>query len=201
MNSNSNNTDNLFIDIESQDETYTLDTPLRGILKNTDRDTISEIIEVKIATICISLILLTVSLPIIICDLYFGFSGDICSMIKLENLFGLRIYLLVNGFIGIVSLSFILAMINIFQTRIDRHSYIYLYGITLYITIIISILSLVANIMTYITFWGYIYYNKLCDFSSSFVTYMIVSLICKTISTLCTICVIHKCIVQNSTID
>jgi hypothetical protein len=197
MNTNSNlrveedkNMTTIIIDIESHNEEQ-LFTPLRGILKNNDSNREKdEIFEARVTSACISLILIIIWIPIITLDLYFGFSESTCSTKEpndnlFKHLIKLKIYLLVSGFTGIVSLGAILTAIYLFDPKLDRAYNIYLYNITFATMYLTSLFSIVWNIMGAITFWGFIFNNKTCG--QNFITYMYVSLIIKLISSLYTI--------------
>ena len=205
MNANSNlripEDTNIIIDIESHNESKeSLYTPLRGILKNPDSNRENdEIFEARVTSICSSIILILIWIPIITLDLYFGFSENTCSTKEpndksFKNLIKLKIYLLVSGFIGIVSLGAILTAIYIFHQKLDRASNIYLYSITFATMYLTYLFSIIWNIMGAITFWGFIFDNKTCG--QNFITYIFVSLIIKLLSSLITI-ILH-CNVMTS---
>jgi hypothetical protein len=177
------------IDIESQSEEQ-LYTPLRGILKNADSNRVNdEMFEARVTSACFSLILIIVWLPIIGLDIDFGFTEGNCSTkephYKLLNLIKLKIYLLVSGFMGIVSLGSMLTAIYLFDPKQDRASNIYLYRITFATMYLTSVFSIVWNVIGAITFWGFIFNNETCG--QNFINYMFVSLIIKLMSSLCTI--------------
>ena len=178
------------IDIESQSEEQ-LNIPLRGILKNPDSNIENdEIFEARVTSACISIILIIIWIPIITLDLYFGFSESTCSTKEpndnsFKHLIKLKIYLLVSGFVGIVSLGGILTAIYIFDPKIGRAYNIYLYSITFATMYLSSLFLIIWNIMGAITFWGFIFNNKACG--QTFITYIFVSLIIKLISSLITI--------------
>lgn len=179
MNTDRERMETIIIDIETPNETSieNLDTPLRGILKNTDTDSEhNEIYEIRVLNTCISLVILVISIPIIVCDLYFGFNKNNCST-KPHNSIVLKNYLILSGFIGIVSLPCILTNIWLFKTKLDRCSNIYLYSCTIITLRIMSLLSIVINIIAAITFWGLIFNNKTCD--QTFIDYMSFTLIIK----------------------
>jgi hypothetical protein len=184
------NASNIIIDIESQNEEQ-LYTPLRGILKKPDSNRENdEIFEARVTTACSSIILIIIWIPIITLDLYFGFSESTCSTKEpndntFKNLIKLKIYLLVSGFVGIVSLGGILTAIYIFDPKLDRAYNIYLYSITFASMYLTTLFLIIWNILGAITFWGFVFNNKTCG--QTFITYMFVSLIIKLISSLITI--------------
>jgi hypothetical protein len=188
------------IDIESQSEEQ-LNIPLRGILKNPDSNRENdEIFEARVTSACFSLILLIIWIPIITLDLYFGFSESTCSTKEpndnsFKHLIKLKIYLLVSGFVGIVSLGGILTAIYLFDPKLDRASNIYLYNITFATMYLTSMFLIFWNIMGAITFWGFIFNNNICG--QNFITYMYVSLIIKLISSLYTIYGTYTAISSN----
>jgi hypothetical protein len=180
------------IDIESQNETNVIEEHLlKGILRNNDANRASdEIIEARIVAICASFVLIVVSIPFIVCDLYFGFSESNCSTKEphynvFEKLLPLKIYLLVSGFSGIFSLGSILTAIYLFDSALDKASYVCLYNITFLIMYLTCLFSLVWNVLASITFWGFIFNNKICN--TNFTNYVFVSLVIKLLSSFCTI--------------
>jgi hypothetical protein len=182
----------IIIDIESQNEyEERLNTPLRGILKNPEPNRENdEIFEARVTSACISLVLIIIWIPIIVMDLDFGFFESNCTTKEPNDnsfihLIKLKIYLLVSGFVGIVSLGAILTAIYLFDPKLDRASNIYLYNITFATMYLTSLFLIIWNIMGAITFWGFIFNNKTCG--QDFINYMYVSLVIKLISSLYTI--------------
>lgn len=180
----------IIIDIESQTESKeSLDTPLRGILRNTDANRESEeIFEARVTSVCFSAILIIIWIPIIFLDLYFGFTESVCLTkephYKFLKLITLKTYLIVSGLIVMVGLWAILTTIYLFDPKLDRASNIYLYRITFVTMYLTSAFLVVWNIMGAIAFWGFIFNNKTCE--QNFISYMFISLIIKLTSSLCT---------------
>ena len=182
----------IIIDIESPNEAKeSSEAPLRGILRNPEANRASEeIFEARLASVCFSAILIIIWIPIIVMDLDFGFSESNCTA-KVPNdnsfksLIKLKIYLLVSGFVGIVSLGSILTAIYIFDPKRERGYNGYLYSITFATMYLTYLFSIIWNIMGAITFWGFIFNNTTCE--QNYISYMFVSLIIKFISSLITI--------------
>jgi hypothetical protein len=181
----------IIIDTELQNEVKESScTPLRGILRNPDANRESEeIFEARLVSVCFSVILIIIWIPIIVMDLDFGFSENTCSTKQpnddsFKNLIVLQIYLLVSGFIGIVSLGAILTSIYLFDPQLDRASNIYIYRVTFVTMYLTSAFLVVWNIMGAIAFWGFIFNNTNCE--QQFISYMFVSLVIKLMSSLCT---------------
>lgn len=181
----------IIIDIESPNEAKESSvTPLRGILRNPDANRESEeIFEARLTSVCFSAILIIIWIPIIVMDLGFGFSESNCSTkvphYKFLKLITLKTYLLVSGFVGIVSLGAVLTAIYIFDPKRERGYNCYLYSITFATMYLTYLFSIIWNIMGAITFWGFVFNNTSCE--QNFISYMFVSLIIKFISSIITI--------------
>lgn len=170
------------IDIEAQNDKKEATIPelevrLKGILKNPTENTIDEkLAELRIFKCCFSLLIVIIMTPIIVSDLYFGFSDTSCSREQPDELeISLRLYLLVSGFTGLSAMLSLIVGVCMFSEE----------GIlccSSTIMVIIALFNLIWNILGAIVFWGYIYGNGTCD--KSFSTYMFVSLIIKLCSSL-----------------
>jgi hypothetical protein len=179
------------IDIESQNDTKyesqsVIDVPLRGILKNTDENIVdNKIVEKTLFKICFSLLVIVIMSPIIICDIYFGFSDTTCSSEKPHELeMSMKLYLIISGFLGLSAMIIILIGTAFFdQYKISDLGICGLFCGTIGLLCII-IFNLIWNILGAVVFWGYIYGNGHCDKSLS--TYLFVSIIIKLISSLIT---------------
>jgi hypothetical protein len=180
----------IIIDIESNNESNeSLETPLRGILRNASANReVEEIFETRVTSVCFSAILIIIWIPIIFLDLYFGFTESVCLTkephYKFLKLITLKTYLIVSGLIVMTGLWAILTTIYLFDPKLDRASNIYLYRLTFVTMYLTSAFSVVWNIMGAITFWGFIFNNINCE--QNFISYMFVSLVIKLISSVCT---------------
>jgi len=179
------------IDIESQNDTKyesqsVIDVPLRGILKNTDENIVdNKIVEKTLFKICFSLLVIVIMSPIIICDIYFGFSDTTCSSEKPHELeMSMKLYLIISGFLGLSAMIIILIGTAFFdEYKISDLGICGLFCGTIGLLCII-IFNLIWNILGAVVFLGYIYGNGHCDKSLS--TYLFVSIIIKLISSLIT---------------
>ena len=149
---------------------------LVGILKNTrenDKDT-EEAINLCLSTFAILLILL-ISIPVVIIDLYYTFSDQSClkhSTIPVINLF---VYLLVSGIY--TGLEVIMTLITLYTTSKkigDVNQIIYT---RLYITIFGFVWTFIGAIM----FWKSFDYRKSCD--NGIYTYVFAQIIIKFVLT------------------
>lgn len=190
MNNNSNlqaieseRLSSVVIDVESQitnseEKIGELQIRLKGILKNPDNIEDNIKIDQKIFKLCFTLLALVLMVPIIFCDLYFSFTKNSCSNEEPDELtINLKLYLLVSGFVGILSLSIILILVNLIgKDKISNLGCIFM-SCGIITLLFIIIFNVIWNILGAIVFWGYIYGNGNC--SKSFSTYLFVSLIIK----------------------
>jgi hypothetical protein len=120
-------------------------------------------------------------LPLILCDLYFGFSQDDC-LTKHSNRFDfkLKTYLLVSGFINSIVIVIYFVTFGSFKVNnknSERSIILLVCGVGL--STIMGIFNMIWTILGSVLFWDYIYPNNLCN--SQLSTYMFVSLIIKLI--------------------
>jgi len=167
MNINSKSQDKklseIMIDIERQNEikeniTNELQVPLKGILRKSDEHVENMEVEKNLFRLCFRLLILAIVLPIIVCDLYFGFTDTSCSNKRLDVLtLIIKLYLIGSGFLGVCVI-----LITIFEQGVCFIS--------------LTLFNMVTwNILGAIVFWFYIYGN--CN--KTFSTYVFVSLIIK----------------------
>lgn len=153
---------------------------LKGILKksrNVEDETRTGLFVIKLCTTLLMIVLMT---PIIVCDLYFGFSDDSCiNEIPDGFNYTMKLYLLVSGFMGISWLLFIVYTTISLSSNNDNTISIICAGC---IGLIVLIFNLIWNILGAVTFWGSIYKGGHCDSKTS--TYIYVSLIIKFVGTL-----------------
>ena len=186
----------IVIDIESQNETKEeiiqetkteLQISLKGILRKPD-DQFADNIEVekKLIKICLGLLVLVIMSPIIVCDLYFGFTDSSCSREQPDELaISLKLYLLVSGFVGLSVMT--LTLFGITCLDLDNNSENDLFSMCCgycvkFRVICVGLFNFIWNIIGAVVFWGYIYGNDNCD--KTFSTYVFVSLIIKFVGTL-----------------
>ncbi len=133
---------------------------------------------------CLICYVVTFSMPLIVCDLYFGFSNDDCLTKYSRNLnFKLKTYLLVSGFLGlIVVIIYIIVMNHIKYIKFNEEENLIVLFCGIILHSIIGIFSIIWNILGAVLFWDYIYPNRMCN--SQLSTYLFVSLIIKLIGSL-----------------
>lgn len=189
LNSQEKQLSELVIDIESQNETKEnatneLQLPLKGILRKPDEQIVDNIeVEKKLFRICLGLLILVIMSPIIVCDLYFGFTDTSCSREQPDELaLSIRLYLIVSGFVGLSAMITILTFITCFDpNKISETGACFICcGSIAFICT--TLFNIVWNILGAIVFWGYIYGNGNCN--RTFSTYVFVSLIIKFVATL-----------------
>jgi hypothetical protein len=120
--------------------------------------------------------------PIIIADLYFGFTDTSCVKDKPDGLdISMKLYLLVSGFLGMGAILIYIASICLLSPKNDEKNVPsmccnYFAGFTT------VMFPLIWNFLGAIVFWGTIYGEKNCNKNVS--TYIFVSLIIKFIGNL-----------------
>jgi hypothetical protein len=173
-------------DIEAQNSVIIekpLEIPLKGILKKSEGVTIGDhsagvIMGMKF---CMTILVLIIMTPIIVADLYFGFTDNSCINDEPENLaISMKLYLIVSGFVGMGTMIGIL--ISICCLSFDDQTVIINMCCMSCIVVGAEIFHIVWNILGAIVFWGTIYGEGNCDKNVS--TYIFVSLIIKFVSNL-----------------
>lgn len=169
-------------DIESQISTTskTASTPpLKGILRKPEFDTPNinnEAAAMILIKICMTLFILIIMSPIIIADLYFGFTDRSCVNDEPKNLaISMKLYLLVSAFVGIGTLVGFIT--NICCLSPDKDIAVINLCCFTSIAVVAGIFHIIWNILGAIVFWGTIYGDGNCDKNVS--TYIFVSLIIK----------------------
>lgn len=175
-------------DLESQYSITSLekklnnDVPIKGILKRPELiDSRNDAAIIMATKFCLTAAILAIMFPIIVADLYFGFSDRSCVNDEPKNLaISMKLYLLVSGFVGIgVMLGFIT---NICCLSTNGDKYLINICCVSCIAVIASLFHLIWNIIGAIIFWGTIYGEENCDKNVS--TYIFVSLIIKFVGNL-----------------
>ena len=154
---------------------------LKGILKksnNLEDETRTGLFVIKL---CSTLVVIVLMAPIIVCDIYFGFSDNSCINEMPDGLnYTMKLYLLVSGFMGLSWLLFIIyTTCSLSISNDNNQTSIICAGC---IGLIGLIFNLIWNILGAVTFWGSIYKGGHCDSETS--TYIYVSLIIKLIGNL-----------------
>lgn len=171
-------------DLESQVENLNYkilgsyqEMPLKSILKKQssfaeEDDTLMLNRFISFGT-CVIMVIIFV--PMIFCDLYYGFTDKSCINEMPNGLnYTMKLYLLISGFWGLVSMliSICIACSLTYNNKDEKKLlYAKLFGI------LCSLFQIIWNILGATTFWGTIYKEGVCDLTIS--TYIYISLIVK----------------------
>jgi len=154
--------------------------PLKGILKKTS--SFSEEHDVLIMNCFIKFFsgafIIIICIPIIFCDLYFGFTDNSCIKEMPNGLnYTLKLYLLVSGFTVFLAMLFSICVVCLLSDNIAKNKakiifvkYFGMFGV---------VFQIIWNILGAATFWGTIYKEGNCSLNIS--TYIYISLIVKII--------------------
>lgn len=169
---------NLIIDIEAK---YDNICEINEIYRDNDHDEPIELdYKISVFKFCSMISILIIYTPIIITDLYFGFTDSMCSKKEPDDLsISIKLYLLVSGFISIAVMITYLYLFCIGNMDDFKFCIFCCGSISI---ILMSLFTIVWNILGAIVFWGYIYGNENCN--KTFSTYVFVSLIIKLGATL-----------------
>jgi len=171
-----------FQDLEAQtiistvEPIQNLQIPLKGILKKPVEDNISHDTKLVVVKICSTICFLIIMVPIIVSDLYFGFTDSTCVSKEPNNLaISMKLYLLVSGFVGTAALLTCITSICCLSNNSDSNIINLL--CTTFISYILIVFNVIWNIFGAIVFWGTIYPENIC--SKTTTTYIFISLVIK----------------------
>ena len=129
---------------------------------------------------CICAIIVLFLTPLMVCDLYYGFSGDECLDEYPEQIhLNLKKYLIVCGFTTLFIMIYMIIITTMMTTNDDKNTVIMVVSIGISFTM--GILMLVWNIMGAIIFWQFIFPEHNCNESVS--NYLFASIIIKLVLT------------------
>lgn len=135
----------------------------------------------------ISFVTFLLCLPIVICDLYYGYSKDSCVEEYPNNLnINMKIYLVVGAFTNILIMGLVTFSISCLSHRHRNSMQLYLVTIPKLIITYGSLFLLAWNIIGSVIFWGMLYNKNLC--SSNISTYLFVTLVVKLVCNLTVLC-------------
>lgn len=134
-----------------------------------------------IIKILITIIIVIICSPIIICDLYFGLNDNSCVEEYPPSLsINLKTYMIVSALVGISGLTLLItSSCFISSDNSDAYNSCIIAVISLF-SLIFSVFHLIWNILGGVVFWSFAYKNNLCDKNVS--TYLFISLILKYIT-------------------
>jgi len=150
---------------------------LKGILKKSNDIEDDIRTGLMVTNLCTTLLMIVLMTPIIVCDLYFGFSRNSCiNEMPYSFNFTMKLYLFVSGF---MELSWLLIMICTIWIPLNHENNIISLFYLKTIRIIIGLFQIIWNILGAVMFWKIIYKGGNCNLMIS--TYIYVSLIIKII--------------------
>jgi hypothetical protein len=169
-------------DVESQTEHTSIEYPLRGILKNSSDNFVSEKkIKLRIVKICLVMVFIICYVPFIVADFHYGILNNNC-VIETPNIINinLKMYLLVSGFLMLFNLILTVLLILYLPHEATEEEYsLIIFGAAL-VGKISTLIHFIWNLLGIILFWAFIYEKEICD--SEISTYLFVSLIVKTLA-------------------
>ena len=153
---------------------------IKGILKKYGNHSEQEVINEKLYKIITTFFVTIIYLPIILCDIYFGYTDTSCVNEYPAGLdVNMKMYLFISALIGI--LIVFSNMYNIYLIS-KKHTYDYHVCVIIIPSIIISFGSVFLvgwNTIGALIFWEMLYNTGICDRHTS--TYLFVTLILKII--------------------
>jgi len=186
---NSERMTSIVIDVETNDLSESIESPLKSILKKPSDYFGDRIIKLRVMKICILSILIIIYIPLIFCDIYYSLIDVSCVNEGTPYLdITLKLYLLLSGFINLILLITIIITIILIKDFENKSSIAYL--LTLGNSYVSGLFNLVWNIIGSLIFWGYIYNNGTCKIGLS--TYIFISLMIKLLGSFLSIYYFYK---------
>lgn len=139
-----------------------------------------EVNELKAIKACIYTVIIIFLTPLMVCDLYYGFSGDECLDEYPEQIhLNLKKYLLVCGFITLFNMIYMIISTALVSNNDEKNTILMVVSIG--ISFSLGILMLVWNIIGAVIFWQFIFPEHSCNESLS--NYLFASIIIKLVIT------------------
>jgi hypothetical protein len=161
-----------YIDLEKQE--------LKGILKRPHK---GGEYTTRIIKHTISFVPFFVCFPIVICDLFYGYTRNSCVEDYPNNLnINMKIYLAVGAYTSMLIMAVVICSISQVSNRNRSSVHLYLVTIPKLIITYGSLFLLAWNIIGAVLFWGLLYNRNLCDSNTS--TYLFITLIIKLVCNL-----------------
>jgi hypothetical protein len=149
--------------------------PLKSILKPNPNSNDDIEMGLTIIKACLIIVILLSLLPIVVCDLYFGYTDTTCINTKPSSLnMSMKLYLLISGFIGIGIILISIGGVCLISFE-DNNNYIVC--CISFIGIFTGLFQFIWNILGGIVFLGTVYKDGTCSESTS--NYIVVSLTIK----------------------
>lgn len=121
--------------------------------------------------------------PIVICDLFYGYTRNSCVEDYPHNLnINMKIYLILGAYTSILIMGLVICGISCVSNRDSASFHFFLVTLPKLIITYGSLFLLTWNIIGAALFWGLIYNKNLCD--SNTTTYLFITLIIKIVCNL-----------------
>ena len=138
---------------------------------------------VHIIKYMISFVTFLLCFPIVICDMYYGYSKDSCVEEYPAKLnINMKIYLVVCAYTNMLIMVLVICSISCLSRRNSRTMHLYMVTVPKLIVTYGSLFLLAWNIIGSVIFWGMLYNKNLC--SSNISTYLFVTLVVKLVCNL-----------------
>jgi hypothetical protein len=138
---------------------------------------------VHIIKYMISFVTFLLCFPIVICDMYYGYSKDSCVEEYPAKLnINMKIYLVVGAYTNLLIMVLVICSISCLSRRNSRTMHLYMVTVPKLIVTYGSLFLLAWNIIGSVIFWGMLYNKNLC--SSNISTYLFVTLVVKLVCNL-----------------
>ena len=142
---------------------------------------------VHIIKYMISFVTFLLCFPIVICDMYYGYSKDSCVEEYPAKLnINMKIYLVVGAYTNLLIMVLVICSISCLSRRNSRTMHLYMVTVPKLIVTYGSLFLLAWNIIGSVIFWGMLYNKNLC--SSNISTYLFVTLVVKLVCNLTVLC-------------
>jgi hypothetical protein len=142
---------------------------------------------VHIIKYMISFVTFLLCFPIVICDMYYGYSKDSCVEEYPAKLnINMKIYLVVGAYANMLIMVLVICSISCLSRRNSRSMHLYMVTVPKLIVTYGSLFLLAWNIIGSVIFWGMLYNKNLC--SSNISTYLFVTLVVKLVCNLTVLC-------------
>ena len=142
---------------------------------------------VHIIKYMISFVTFLLCFPIVICDMYYGYSKDSCVEEYPAKLnINMKIYLVVGAYANMLIMVLVICSISCLSRRNSRTMHLYMVTVPKLIVTYGSLFLLAWNIIGSVIFWGMLYNKNLC--SSNISTYLFVTLVVKLVCNLTVLC-------------
>jgi hypothetical protein len=139
-----------------------------------------EVNQIKAVKVCLCTVIVIFLTPLMVCDLYYGFSGDECLDEYPEQIhLNLKKYLLVCGFLSLFNMIYMIISTSLISQNDEMNTIIMVINVG--VSFSMGVLLLVWNIIGAIIFWQFIFPEHSCN--ESLTNYLFTSIIIKLVIT------------------